>query len=327
MRRGRKTLPDGRNAGSNEGGHIRMSWRLLDSPAFKALSPTATRVLLALWRRLDGKNNGQVPFGARDAQKYGIGKDAAAEALHELEALGFIVLVTESNLLGRRAREWRLTEEHTGELPRREKATHDARRLPAAEVAARRRELLAERRRRRDRADPGRVARLEAPPENASSVCVSGTDLSACQGQKPPETTQNGATCPAHADGRGPISPISRPAHADTLHVAMLRGREADLSSHPNHESDGLSTGPFHTADGGEPEAVDNRGPPPEPPPPPDPDEALGQPPRRRVELPPSKLPYTAEVVAASLARMIAPIGASDRVNVIPFNHGRRAAG
>jgi hypothetical protein len=109
--RGRGMLPNGKSK-RTEDPFVRVSFRLLHAAAFKALSPAACTVLLLVMLRYHGKpaDNGALPFAARDAEPWGLGRTVAAGALRELQAFGFLRCTEEANLLGRRARRWSCSE-------------------------------------------------------------------------------------------------------------------------------------------------------------------------------------------------------------------------
>lgn len=80
---------------------------LLESPAYRALSLSALRVMARLQIELanhGGKDNGRLPVTFDNFAAYGIDRHAIAPALRELEALGFIE-VTERGRAGNA--EWR----------------------------------------------------------------------------------------------------------------------------------------------------------------------------------------------------------------------------
>lgn len=85
---------------------------MLDCAAFASLSPYAVKVLLRLARRFNGANNGRIGFSVREAAKEtGCAFNTARKALAELQAKGFIEMVTPGgfSLKDRHASEWRLT--------------------------------------------------------------------------------------------------------------------------------------------------------------------------------------------------------------------------
>jgi hypothetical protein len=71
--------------------HVRLHRWLLESPAYRSLSLAARCLMVELYDRFNGENNGNVFLSVRDAAAcLGIGKNRAGEAFGELEAKGFI---------------------------------------------------------------------------------------------------------------------------------------------------------------------------------------------------------------------------------------------
>ena len=144
-RPGRKMLPNGRSKGTDAGKRWVIVYHdMIKCPAYRELPGDAVKVLLALWTKFNGVNNGDIGFGVRDAAAVGIGRDGTSDALRWLEALGFIECTEAAAMLGRRSRRWRLTEEAIGEA----KATRDCRKLSEAQAAAIAAGLKAKRRKR-----------------------------------------------------------------------------------------------------------------------------------------------------------------------------------
>jgi hypothetical protein len=87
---------------------------LLDTPAWRHLTPNARTVYLELKRRYNGRNNGLISYSAREAGDALSGKhhSTGARALLELQEHGFIVVTEDSNFDRKLklAREYRLTE-------------------------------------------------------------------------------------------------------------------------------------------------------------------------------------------------------------------------
>ena len=77
--------------------------RVIDSPVFAQLPPTAIVVLLLLARNLEKDRNGHVLLSAPDAKKRGIDKKTLYRSLKTLLAIGFI-FQTASGGFGRCAR-------------------------------------------------------------------------------------------------------------------------------------------------------------------------------------------------------------------------------
>jgi hypothetical protein len=64
---------------------------LIDGDAFGAATGGATRLLIFIMRRFNGRNNGDIPCGIREAAKFlHCGKSTAARFFEELEGLKLI---------------------------------------------------------------------------------------------------------------------------------------------------------------------------------------------------------------------------------------------
>ncbi|MGB8841378.1 MAG: hypothetical protein WCC64_09905 [Aliidongia sp.] len=92
---------------------------LLRSPAWKTLAPDAKAVLLDIWLRHDGANNGMIGYAIRDAEEIALSKDKAARAIAQLVERGFLRVRGVSNfqLKTKQARTWELTAERCGDTP------------------------------------------------------------------------------------------------------------------------------------------------------------------------------------------------------------------
>jgi hypothetical protein len=86
---------------------------LLRSAAWQALSPNAKAVLLHIWLRHNGSNNGTICYAVREAAEIGLSRSTTARALAELTELGFLRVTRQSSftLKTKEAREWALTAE------------------------------------------------------------------------------------------------------------------------------------------------------------------------------------------------------------------------
>jgi hypothetical protein len=86
---------------------------MLRSPAWRALSPNGKAVLLHLWERHNGSNNGQIVYEVRAAAEIGLTRSPAARALAELIELGFLRITRDSafRIKTKEAREWAITAE------------------------------------------------------------------------------------------------------------------------------------------------------------------------------------------------------------------------
>lgn len=111
--------------------YIHIERRLLDSPAWRALS-TAAQALYPFirleWKGSNNNNNGTIRLSVRQAmEKTGMGKGAAQRAFHDLQAKGFLH-ITEMGALGytgnAKAPSFEITE-----LPLQHSGQHGGRRL------------------------------------------------------------------------------------------------------------------------------------------------------------------------------------------------------
>ena len=94
----------------------RLDHRLLESAAYRSLSPNARAVLVELTRMDNGSNNGSLWLSVRDAAALmGVANTkTASAALGELQDMGFIVMTKDAHFRVKaadtsRARCWRLT--------------------------------------------------------------------------------------------------------------------------------------------------------------------------------------------------------------------------
>jgi hypothetical protein len=86
---------------------------LLNSLAWRTLPGDAVKVLIDVWKRHNGVNNGEISYGVREAAEIGITKTPAARMLHILVERGFLAIVRDSafNVKTKQVRTWRLTAE------------------------------------------------------------------------------------------------------------------------------------------------------------------------------------------------------------------------
>jgi hypothetical protein len=65
----------------------------MNSPAYQHLTGEALKLLLAVWKRHDGQNNGEISFSTREAAELLRGnKNTAAKRFAELQELGFLAV-------------------------------------------------------------------------------------------------------------------------------------------------------------------------------------------------------------------------------------------
>lgn len=94
--------------------HIEPEW--MCSAAWLALSSGAGWLLIDIWRRHNGRNNGDILYTQRDAmRRFGCSSHTAVRWFYELEAKGFIIATrrgsfqVKSGAFAGRATTWRLT--------------------------------------------------------------------------------------------------------------------------------------------------------------------------------------------------------------------------
>jgi hypothetical protein len=103
------------------GGHVRLYWSILDSPAWRVLTHADVRVYLALRRKLGRTNNGDINATLAEMKHSGISSSSTlAAALHRLEALGFIEKTRQGGIAygGKLCSLYRFTDEPTLDVPK-----------------------------------------------------------------------------------------------------------------------------------------------------------------------------------------------------------------
>lgn len=98
------------------GTFIKLEHVLLNSAAWHALSASERALLIHIWSRHNGRNNGDLGCGRREVQQeFGCGDHQAVRWLRNLREKGFIVAATGGSFNrktgARRATRWRLTME------------------------------------------------------------------------------------------------------------------------------------------------------------------------------------------------------------------------
>src|SRR5262245_48044988 len=82
-----------RRRGPYASAFVRLEKWVLDTPAYKTLSGGALKVLIAIWHRHNGNNNGQIPFSVREAEAaVPCAQNTARKFFAELQAKGWIRL-------------------------------------------------------------------------------------------------------------------------------------------------------------------------------------------------------------------------------------------
>jgi hypothetical protein len=86
---------------------------MLKSAAWRTMSPNAKAILIHIWERHNGQNNGAISYSVREAGDIGLSRMQASRALQDLTERGFLVATRQSafNLKTKEARLWRITAE------------------------------------------------------------------------------------------------------------------------------------------------------------------------------------------------------------------------
>ena len=116
---GRKVNRKGRSRGVER--FVMLYHYLLRSPAWQHLTPVERCLLVELYSRFTGNNNGDIGLGCREAaMALGVSPNSASRAFRELAAKGFVEATSRGAFTrkNRFATTWRLTEFGVGdELP------------------------------------------------------------------------------------------------------------------------------------------------------------------------------------------------------------------
>lgn len=115
----RKHNHKGRNRNGNR--FLSLEHWMMETEAWRSLSPATRCVYIEIAARYNGSNNGQIPLSVREAAALcNIARDTAMRALTELQHKGLIreIKAGSFNLKVRHATEWALTAHPlNGELP------------------------------------------------------------------------------------------------------------------------------------------------------------------------------------------------------------------
>ena len=206
---------------------VRLPIWMLKSAAWRTLSPSAFKLLVHLWSRHNGQNNGEIAYAVRDAAEIGLGKSAASDALAELVDRGFLKIrrAATFKLKTKEARTWELTAEPVNGQP----ASRDFMRWVHSDGRPKRSEI-----RRKNRTQSGvpdtqsGVPDREAPNlriEGLSVRCAGPSTLKSTLPQSGTPDTSNIPGCvePAavRGDGVGPRQPepATRTDAAEPTHI------------------------------------------------------------------------------------------------------------
>lgn len=91
---------------------VPVPYRMLDSEAWTSLQANSIKVWMELRRGFNGRNNGEIllPY-AKAQKKLKMGSATISRALKELEEKGFVEIVKPGHWYGRKATEWRVTDQ------------------------------------------------------------------------------------------------------------------------------------------------------------------------------------------------------------------------
>jgi hypothetical protein len=102
---------------------IKLDHEMMGSAAWQALSVGETALLIYIWGKHNGRNNGEIGCGRREVQRrFSCGEHTAIKWLHGLRDKGFIVATVRGSFNqktgGGRTTRWRLTmEKFEGKAP------------------------------------------------------------------------------------------------------------------------------------------------------------------------------------------------------------------
>ena len=103
------------------GGHVRLYWALIDSIAWRSVGYSSQAVYIAMRRRLQSTNNGNLSAALSDMKHHGISAPSTlAKALRELQTVGLIAVTRQGGIaFGRQVCSlYRFTDEAVFEHPK-----------------------------------------------------------------------------------------------------------------------------------------------------------------------------------------------------------------
>ncbi|MBF0628544.1 MAG: hypothetical protein HQL91_10050 [Magnetococcales bacterium] len=119
QRPSQKMTPGGRS-GVGDAQHVRLYHWILKSEAWQSLSGNACKLLLLVWKRHNGENNGEISFSNREAaQLVPCGKNQAGGLFRELMEKGFLKVAEKGSFdfKTHHATTWILTAERLKDNP------------------------------------------------------------------------------------------------------------------------------------------------------------------------------------------------------------------
>ncbi len=89
---------------------------MMKCPAWRMMSPNSKALLIEVWMRHNGSNNGEISYSVREAEDIGLSRSVAARCFDELVEHGFLRVSRGAGFDQKRmARLWTLTAEPVGE--------------------------------------------------------------------------------------------------------------------------------------------------------------------------------------------------------------------
>lgn len=107
MAKHRRTMANGRSVPEQ---FMQLPYSMVQSDAWRSLSGPALKILIELYSRFNGKNNGLLSLSYADAaKKLALGHATIGRAFDELQVKGFVRLIKRGHWYGRKAAEWAIT--------------------------------------------------------------------------------------------------------------------------------------------------------------------------------------------------------------------------
>ena len=107
-----------RGVGGSTDRFIQLPHYMLKSAAWRSLPGEAIKLLIEVWRRHNGVNNGEISFACSEAPNtVGFSKATAARMFKILVDRGFLAVVRKAQFKSPWARSWRLTAERWRDRP------------------------------------------------------------------------------------------------------------------------------------------------------------------------------------------------------------------
>lgn len=223
---------------------VKLDRVLLHTPAYGSLTTQARAVLVELYDRYKGYNNGYIGLSVRSAAEHcNIAKDTANRALRELVEKGFIECVTPGGFSRKtpHAAEWRLTQHRcdvTGATPTkdymkwgREKKTR-SQNAPTA-VPSRNRSTPSTSSSGPDLGPPTPISVSPTVPSNGTHLESSHTAVAA-DGKGGPPPSKQGGPPPKHLPKRPRETAVKSPNRTERLRASEDASATVSVSQLPN---------------------------------------------------------------------------------------------